>query len=92
MKWDYELALKKISAKVVKEYEKKIAEMREMGIDFSMVERSVLLRTVDRNWIDHIDAMDQLRKGISFRAYGQVDPIISYKQEGFDMLKYLGCH
>ena len=85
MKWDYELALKKISAKVVKEYEKKIAEMREMGIDFSMVERSVLLRTVDRNWIDHIDAMDQLRKGISLRAYGQVDPIISYKQEGFDM-------
>jgi preprotein translocase subunit SecA len=41
--------------------------------------------TVDRNWIDHIDAMDQLRKGISLRAYGQVDPVISYKQEGFDM-------
>ena len=41
--------------------------------------------TVDRNWIDHIDAMDQLRKGISLRAYGQVDPIISYKKEGFDM-------
>ena len=40
---------------------------------------------VDRNWIDHIDAMDQLRKGISLRAYGQVDPIISYKKEGFDM-------
>ncbi|MBQ8296045.1 MAG: preprotein translocase subunit SecA [Clostridia bacterium] len=85
MKWDYELALKKISNKVAKEYEKKIAEMKEFGIDFSMVERSILLRTVDRNWIDHIDAMDQLRKGISLRAYGQVDPIISYKQEGFDM-------
>ena len=41
--------------------------------------------TVDRNWIDHIDAMDQLRKGIGLRAYGQVDPIISYKKEGFDM-------
>ena len=41
--------------------------------------------TVDRNWIDHIDAMDQLRKGISLRAYGQVDPIISYKKEGYDM-------
>ncbi len=85
IKWDYELALKKISAKVVKEYEKKIAELKEMGVDFSLIERNVLLKTVDRNWIDHIDAMDQLRKGISLRAYGQVDPIISYKKEGFDM-------
>ncbi len=85
MKWDYELALKKISAKVVKEYEKKIAELKELGVDFGLIERNVLLKTVDRNWIDHIDAMDQLRKGISLRAYGQVDPVISYKKEGFDM-------
>jgi preprotein translocase subunit SecA len=85
MKWDYELALKKISRKVEKEYEKKIEELKEAGIDFYAVERRVLLMNVDRNWIDHIDAMDQLRKGISLRAYGQVDPIISYKKEGFDM-------
>ena len=84
-KWDYELALKKITNKVTKEYENKIAELKEMGVDFGSVERQILLRTVDRNWIDHIDAMDQLRKGISLRAYGQVDPIISYKKEGFDM-------
>ena len=84
-KWDYELAIKKISNKVVKEYEKKIAEYKELGVDFGMIEREVLLRTVDRNWIDHIDAMDQLRKGIGLRAYGQVDPVISYKKEGFDM-------
>jgi preprotein translocase subunit SecA len=45
----------------------------------------VLLRTVDRNWIDHIDAMDQLRKGIGLRAFGQVDPVIAYKKEGFEM-------
>ena len=85
MKWDYELALKKISNKVVKEYEKKIEELKAQGVDFSAVERRVMLMTVDRNWIDHIDAMDQLRKGISLRAYGQVDPIISYKKEGYDM-------
>ena len=85
MKWDYELALKKISNKVVKEYEKKIADLKEQGVDFSQIERRVLLMTVDRNWIDHIDAMDQLRKGISLRAYGQVDPIIAYKKEGFEM-------
>ena len=85
MKWDYELALKKISKRVEKEYEKKIADLKELGVDFSVIERRVLLSTVDRNWIDHIDAMDQLRKGIGLRAYGQVDPIISYKKEGFDM-------
>jgi preprotein translocase subunit SecA len=43
--------------------------------------------TVDRNWIDHIDAMDQLCEGISLRAYGQVDPVISYKKEGYDMFE-----
>jgi len=85
MKWDYELAIKKISAKVAKEYEKKIADIKEQGFDFYDVERRVLLMNVDRNWIDHIDAMDQLRKGIGLRAYGQVDPVISYKKEGYDM-------
>ena len=85
VKWDYELALKKITNKVIKEYEKKIEELKEIGVDFSLIERNVLLKTVDRNWIDHIDAMDQLRKGISLRAYGQVDPVISYKKEGYDM-------
>ena len=85
MKWDYELALKKITNKVIKEYEKKIEELKAFGVDFSLIERNVLLKTVDRNWIDHIDAMDQLRKGISLRAYGQVDPVISYKKEGYDM-------
>ncbi len=84
-KWDYELAIKKISKKVEKEYEKKIAELKEHGVDFHAMERRVLLMNVDKNWIDHIDAMDQLRKGISLRAYGQVDPIIAFKKEGYDM-------
>ncbi len=84
-KWDYELAIKKISNKVVKEYEKMIEELKKLGVDYYAWERNVLLEMVDRNWIDHIDAMDQLRKGISLRAFGQVDPVISYKKEGFDM-------
>ena len=79
------MALKKISNKVVKENEKKIEELKEQGIDFSAIERRVMLMTVDRNWIDHIDAMDQLRKGIGLRAVGQLDPVIAYKKEGFDM-------
>ena len=49
------------------------------------VERIVLLQSVDNHWIDHIDAMDQLRQGIGLRALGQQDPVIAYKMEGFDM-------
>ena len=65
--------------------EKKIEELKALGVDFYSVERQVLLMTVDRNWIDHIDAMDQLRKGISLRSYGQVDPVVEYKKEGFEL-------
>ena len=51
------------------------------------LERVVLLRVVDEKWMDHIDSMDQLRHGIGLRAYGQRDPIIEYKFEGFDMFE-----
>lgn len=49
------------------------------------IERYALLKTVDDKWMDHIDAMDQLKQGISLRAIGNVDPIIAYQTEGFDM-------
>jgi preprotein translocase subunit SecA len=49
------------------------------------IERAVLLRNVDTKWMDHIDAMSELRNGIGLRAYGQHDPVIEYKREGFDM-------
>jgi len=53
------------------------------------LERVALLRTVDTKWIDHIDAMDQLREGISLRAYGQTDPVQAYQIEGYDMFMEL---
>ncbi len=86
-KWDYDIALKRISEKTTKCYEEKIARIQsEMpGVDFGKVERDILLSYVNSNWIDHIDAMDQLRKGIGLRSYGQTDPVIAYKQEGFAM-------
>ena len=87
-RWDYDHALKKISNEVIKAYEQKIinvAEMTDGQVDYRQVERNELLRSVDRNWIDHIDAMDQLRKGIGLRGYAQQDPIIAYKQEGYEM-------
>jgi len=49
------------------------------------LERQVLLRNVDLNWMDHIDAMDELRRGISLRSYAQRDPVIEYRVEGSDM-------
>jgi len=51
------------------------------------VERVVLLRTVDQKWIDHIDDMDQLRHGITLRAYGQKNPVTEYQVEGFNMFE-----
>ena len=49
------------------------------------LERVVLLKNVDTKWMDHIDAMTELRNGIGLRAYGQHDPVVEYKREGFDM-------
>ena len=49
------------------------------------IERVVMLRSVDSNWMDHIDAMDQLRQGIGLRGYGQHDPVVAYRNESYDM-------
>jgi preprotein translocase subunit SecA len=49
------------------------------------LERRILLKSVDEKWMDHIDAMDQLKHGIGLRAYGQRDPVVEYRMEGFDM-------
>lgn len=75
----------KIFKIMVDKYEKKEEEigselMREL-------ERVILLRVVDQKWMDHIDAMDQLQQGIRLRAFGQKDPVIEYKFEGFEMFE-----
>ncbi len=51
------------------------------------LERVVMLRVVDEYWMDHIDAMDDLKQGIGLRAYGQEDPVVAYKREGYDMFE-----
>ncbi len=53
------------------------------------IERVVLLQTVDRYWMDHIDNMDELRRGIHLRAFGQHDPVVVYRNEGFDMFEQM---
>ncbi|NLL06553.1 MAG: preprotein translocase subunit SecA [Clostridiaceae bacterium] len=75
----------KIIELITKRYEDK---ENELGSELMReLERVILLRIVDQKWMDHIDAMDQLKHGIHLRSYGQRDPVIEYKFEGFDMFE-----
>jgi len=75
--------LDEIRKEIKAHYDEKEAELSpERMREF---EKVILLRAIDSKWIDHIDAMDQLRQGIHLRAYGQTDPLREYQQEGFEM-------
>ena len=73
-----------LQEKAVEAYEKKEAEFDEEE-KFRELERVVLLKTIDRKWMDHIDDMEQLRQGIGLQAYAQRDPLNEYKLAGYDM-------
>ncbi|MGN0142820.1 MAG: preprotein translocase subunit SecA [Roseburia sp.] len=73
-----------LKERAVKLYEAKETEFPEPE-QFRELERVVLLKVIDRKWMDHIDDMDQLRQGIGLQAYGQRDPLVEYKMAGFDM-------
>ena len=79
---DLKSDLSEIAMRVYSEREAEIGSevMREL-------ERVVLLRNVDENWMEHIDAMSELRRGIGLRAYAQHDPVLAYKSEGFEMFE-----
>ncbi len=74
---------------LLKERAVKLYEMKETEFpnpeQFRELERVVLLKVIDRKWMDHIDDMDQLRQGIGLQSYGQKDPLVEYKMAGFDM-------
>ncbi len=76
--------VQQLKAETVKHYEAKEAEFPEKE-QLREVERVILLRVIDRKWMDHIDDMDQLRQGIGVQAYGQRDPVTEYKFQGFEM-------
>ena len=83
--WDYDYLVQKLTDETIGVYEDKIERYKEQGINYHELEKIVLIKNVDTKWIDHIDSMDQLRKGISLRSYGQVDPVVEYKKEGLEM-------
>lgn len=78
-----EEVIQEITQKATEKYEQQEKEIGET--DFRELERVVMLKVVDQKWMDHIDAMDELKDGIGLRAYGQKDPVVQYRIEGFDM-------
>ena len=75
--------IEELQKKAFESYDKKA---EEIGKDqLPELERVVMLKVVDQKWMDHIDAMDELKDGIGLRAYGQKDPVVQYRIEGFDM-------
>lgn len=78
-----ETATEILKEKAHQVYEEKEVEFGEE--DMRELERVVMLKIVDQRWMDHIDSMDELKDGIGLRAYGQKDPVVQYRLEGFDM-------
>ncbi|QQK08286.1 preprotein translocase subunit SecA [Miniphocaeibacter halophilus] len=84
-KFNEETLKEYITEQALKAYDEK---EKEIGTEkFREIERVILLMVVDRKWMDHIDAMDQLRQGIGLRSYGQQDPVRAYNEEGFAMFE-----
>jgi len=75
--------IESIREKALQKYEAKEKEIGEENL--RELERVVMLKVVDQKWMDHIDSMDELKNGIGLRAYGQKDPVVQYRIEGFDM-------
>ncbi|MFO7612225.1 MAG: preprotein translocase subunit SecA [Clostridia bacterium] len=75
---------------ILEKYEAKEKELT--GKTMREAERVILLRVVDDKWMDHIDAMDQLRQGIGLRAFGQRDPVVEFKFEGFEMFEEMNTN
>ncbi len=78
--------VQQVKESAVKVYEEKEPEFPEPD-QIREIERIILLKVIDRKWMDHIDDMDQLRQGVGLQAYGQRDPVIEYKFQGYDMFE-----
>ncbi len=86
--FDRDKAFELLSERAEQRYEEReeLFGTDENGVSIMReLEKVVLLRNVDRQWMDHIDAMDQLRRGIGLRAYGQTDPVVAYRNVGSEM-------
>ncbi len=78
-----EKIVEEVKSKATEKYENQEKAIGEQ--EFRELERVVMLKVVDQKWMDHIDAMDELKDGIGLQAYGQKDPVVQYRIEGFEM-------
>ena len=84
---DSNAIIEELKEQAHKQYE---AKEQEIGSEqLRELERVVMLKVVDQKWMDHIDSMDELKNGIGLRAYGQKDPVVQYRMEGFDMFEQM---
>ncbi|NCU44521.1 preprotein translocase subunit SecA, partial [Candidatus Falkowbacteria bacterium] len=74
---------------VHRSYDELLALAKDLNLDWLAIEKSVLLRSIDGLWIDHLEAMDYMRKGIGLRGYGQRDPLVEYKKEAYRLFNEL---
>jgi preprotein translocase subunit SecA len=70
-------------------YGKMKQDYADAGLDWADIEKNILLRSIDSLWVDHLDSMDFMRRGIGLRGYGQRDPLVEYKKEAFRMFSEL---
>lgn len=62
-----------------------VTDFTQAGIDFVEVAKGMYLRSIDQMWVDHLETMDYMRRGIGLRGYGQRDPLVEYKKEAYRM-------
>ncbi|MFA6866810.1 MAG: preprotein translocase subunit SecA [Clostridia bacterium] len=84
---NYQTIVTEIVEEAVAQYEEKIEFAEANNINFKATESNVLLNQVDKHWMEHIDSMDILRKGIGLRGLGQRDPVLEYRREGYAMFE-----
>ncbi len=82
---DVDDIVEKIIKDIERRYKKRQQDLAQIGVDFEDIERNVLLRMVDINWMSQIEDMQIMKDEIIARQYGQQDPVLAYKKEGFDM-------
>ena len=75
----------KIMEIIKNKYQENVEKTKEVGVDFSMFERLILLRVVDTLWMDHIDQMQMLKNEIGVQAFGQKDPVTEYEKQGYEL-------
>lgn len=80
-----EKIIEALSQQAKDQYEKLTDKFKEKGIEYSQVEKGIMLKAIDQLWVEHLETIDYLRRGIGLRGYGQRDPLVEYKKEAYRM-------